>query len=144
MLQENKKMFDENLDIYPLKRVHIDIDPNAKSVHSMPYPIPQIHLKNFKKELDHLVGFGVLAPQQDSEWALSSFTIPKKDNRVCWTSNSCQLNKVIRPKQYPLPIIMDILCKQCGTSFLLNLTLVCNTIHLSLTTKSRLLYHHTI
>jgi hypothetical protein len=88
-------MFDETLDIYPHKRVHIDIDPNAKSVHSMPYPVPRIHLKTFKKEINHLVGLGVLAPQQESEWASSSFTIPKKDNRVRWISDSRQLNKVI-------------------------------------------------
>jgi hypothetical protein len=80
----------------------------------MPYPVPQINLKTFKKEFDHLVGLGVLAPQQESEWALSSFTIPKKDNRVCWISNSRQRNKVIRRRQYPLPIITDILCKRSG------------------------------
>ncbi len=34
----------------------------------------------------------------------------KEDNRVRWISNSYQLNKVKRRKQYPLPIIMDILC----------------------------------
>ncbi len=102
--QENKKMFDETLDVYPDKRVHIDIDPNAKSVHSMPYPVPRICLKTFKKELHHLVELGVLAPQQESEWASSSFIIPKKDNRVRWISNSCHLNKVIWHRQYPLPI----------------------------------------
>jgi hypothetical protein len=57
-------MFDETLNVYPHKKVHIDIDPNAKPVHFMPYPVPQIHLKTFKKEFDHLVGLVVLAPQQ--------------------------------------------------------------------------------
>jgi hypothetical protein len=110
-------MFDETLDVYSHKRVYIDIDPNAKSVHSMPYPVPGIHLKTFKKEFDHLVGFGVLAPQLESEWASSSFTITKQDNRVYWISNSRQLNKVMRRKQYPLPIIMDILRKRSGYKF---------------------------
>ncbi len=96
VLQENKKMFDKTLDIHPHKKIHFDIDPNAKSVHSMPYPVPQIHLKTFKKEINHLVGLGAITPQQESEWASSSFTIPKKDNRVRWISNSRQLNKVIR------------------------------------------------
>ncbi len=68
-LQENDKMFDGTLGVYPHKKVHIHIDPNAKPVHSMPYPIPQIHLKTFKMELDHLVEVGVLASQQESEWA---------------------------------------------------------------------------
>ncbi len=61
VLQENNKMFDGTLVVYPHKKVHIDIDPNAKPVHSRPYLVPQIHLKTFKKELDHLVEIGVLA-----------------------------------------------------------------------------------
>jgi hypothetical protein len=71
-------------------------------------------LKTFKKELHHLVRIGVLAAQQESEWASPSFIIPKKDGRVCWISVSSQLNKVIRRKQYLLPIIMDILLKHSG------------------------------
>jgi hypothetical protein len=40
VLQENNKMFDRTLGIYPHKKVHIDIDPNAKPVHSRLYPVP--------------------------------------------------------------------------------------------------------
>jgi hypothetical protein len=72
-----------------IKKVHIDIDPNAKPVHFMPHPVPRIHLKTLKKE----------------------------DNRVHWISNSLQLHKVIRGKQYPLPIITDILRKHSGYKF---------------------------
>jgi hypothetical protein len=131
-------MFDGTLGVYPHKKVHIDIDPNAKPVHSRPYPVPRIHLKTFKKELNHLVRIGVLAAQQESEWALPSFIVPKKDGRVHWISNLCQLNKFIRCKQYPLPIITDILRKFLGTSSLQNLTLVCNTIRLNLTKKFKI------
>jgi hypothetical protein len=74
-------------------------------------------LKAFKKKLNHLVKIGVLAAQQESEWALPSFIIPKKDGRVRWISNLCELNKVIRPKQYPLLIITDILHKHSGYKF---------------------------
>ncbi len=74
-------------------------------------------MKTFEKELDHLVKLGVLAAQQESEWTLPSFIIPKKDGRVCWISNLRQVNKVIRHKQYPLPIITDILCKRSGYKF---------------------------
>jgi hypothetical protein len=61
VLQENKKMFDGTLGISPYKKVHNDIAPNAKPVHSRPYPVPQIHLNTFKMELDHFVRIGVLA-----------------------------------------------------------------------------------
>jgi hypothetical protein len=40
VLQENDKMFNGTLGVYPHKKVHIDIDPNAKPVHSRPYPVP--------------------------------------------------------------------------------------------------------
>jgi hypothetical protein len=73
-----------------------------------------MHLKTFKKELDHLPRIGILAAQQECEWVSPSFIIPKKDGRVCWIINLCQLNKVIRHKQYPLPIITDILRKCSG------------------------------
>ncbi len=42
-------MFNETLDIYLHEKVHIDIDPNANRVYFMPHPVPQIHLKTFKK-----------------------------------------------------------------------------------------------
>jgi hypothetical protein len=110
-------MFNGILGVYPHKKVHIDIDPNAKLMHSRPYPVPRIHLKTFKKELDHLVEIGVLAAQQESEWASPSFITPKKDGRVCWISDLRQLKKVIRRKQYPLPIIADILRKRSVYKF---------------------------
>jgi hypothetical protein len=40
VLQEKDKMFNGTLGVYPHKRVHIDIDPNAKPVHSRPYSVP--------------------------------------------------------------------------------------------------------
>jgi hypothetical protein len=88
-------MFNGTLGVYPHKKVHIDIDPNVKPVYSRPYPVPQIHLKTFEMELDHLVRIGVLALQQESEWASPSFVTPKKDGRVRWISDLRQLNKVI-------------------------------------------------
>jgi hypothetical protein len=109
-------MFDGTLGVYPHKKLHIDIDL-AKPMHSRPYPIPQIHLKTFKTKLNHFVRIGVLASQQESEWASPSFIMPKKDSRIRWISNLRQLNKVIRHKQYPLPVITDILRKHSGCEF---------------------------
>ncbi len=40
VLQENNKMFNGTLGVYPHKKAHIDIDPNAKPVHSRPYTVP--------------------------------------------------------------------------------------------------------
>jgi hypothetical protein len=124
VVQENDKIFNGTLGVYPHNKVLIDIDPNAKPLHSRPYPIPQIYLNTFKKELNHHVGIGVLAAQQEIEWVSSSFIIPKKDRRERWISNLRQLNKVIRHKQYPLPIITDILCKYSGYKFFAKLDII--------------------
>ena len=110
-------MFDGTLGVYPHKKFHIDVEPEAKPAYSRPYAIPRIHLNTFKKELDHLIKLGVLVRQQESEWASPTFIIPKKDGRVRWISDLRKLNKVIKRKQYPLPIITDILRKRIGYQF---------------------------
>ncbi len=61
------KLFDGFLGIYPHRKFHIDLSPDAKPKHSQPYAIPRIHLDAFKKELDCLVQIKVLSPTGSSE-----------------------------------------------------------------------------
>jgi hypothetical protein len=58
--------------------------------------------------------------------------LSKVDNRVCWISNSRQLNKVKKQKQYPLPIITDILHKCYRYKFFtkLDVSMQCYTFEL--------------
>ena len=122
--------------MYPHKKFHIDIDPDAKPVHARPYPIPRVHLATFIKELDHLVKIGVLAPQGASDWASPTFITPKEDGRVRWVSDLRALNKVVKRKVYPLPIITDILRKRTGYEFFSKLdTSMRSTTLLNLTRK---------
>ncbi|KAL7471920.1 hypothetical protein ACHAXS_012234, partial [Conticribra weissflogii] len=56
-----------------------------------------------------MVELGILAPCGASEWVSPAFIIPKKDGHIQQITDLNSLNKAIIPKQYPLPIIMDML-----------------------------------
>jgi hypothetical protein len=75
VLNEHTKLFDGTLGVYPNRKFHIELVPEAVAVpkHSRPYAIPVIYLEAFKKELIHLVKIGVLSPQGASEWASPTF-----------------------------------------------------------------------
>jgi hypothetical protein len=125
--REFTQLFDGKLGVYPHRKFHIDIMPGAKPKHVRPYAIARIHLEPskkeldhlepFKKELNHLVRIGVLTPQGASEWGSPTFITPKKDGRIRWVRDLRKLNKVVLRKQYPLPIIQDILKKRSGYAF---------------------------
>ncbi len=114
VLNEHTKLFGGTLGVYPHRKFHIDLMPGAVPRHFRPNAISVIHLKAFKKELIHLVKLGVLSPQGASEWASPTFVIPKKDGRVRRVSDLRELNKVVKRKQYLLPIIGDIIRRRKG------------------------------
>ena len=113
LLKKHEKLFSGRLGLYPHKEIKIELLPGSEAVHSRPYPVPRIHEETFRKELDHLVEIGVLSFQGASEWVCPSFVQPKKDGRARWISDLRALNTCIKRKQYPLPIIQDVLRKKC-------------------------------
>ena len=91
--------------------MHIELEEGAQPVYRQPYPVPHVHMATFKKELEHFVKVGVLSPVRDTKWGLPTLIMPKKDDRVRWVSNMCELNKVLQRTQYILSIITNVLQK---------------------------------
>ena len=60
--------------------VSIELKDGAKPSNGRPYPIPQIHKATLMREINRLVGIGVLKRQTSSEWAsrLSDIYNPKE------------------------------------------------------------------
>jgi len=105
LLLDYESLFDGTLGDWNRPPVSIELKDGAKPYHGRPYPIPQIHKATLMKEINRLVGIGVLKRQTSSEWASLTFIIPKKDMTVRTISDFRELNKRIIRRPYPIPKI---------------------------------------
>ena len=80
VLKQHTKLFSGKLGLYKKRKVHLELEPNAKPVSSRPYGVPKMHQTLFKKELDRLEKEGVLSRTGASEWLSPTFIVPKSSN----------------------------------------------------------------
>ena len=111
MLLEYVSLFDGTLGDWNRLPVSIKLKEGATPYHGRPYPIPQIHKATLMKEINRLVGIGVMKRQSSSQWASPTFIIPKKDITVRSITDFRELNKRIVRRPYPIPEISTTLQK---------------------------------
>ena len=118
ILKKHEKLFDGTFGHYPHSKMHIAMMPDAKPVYRRHYPVAETRKATFKKELDHLEKIDVLSKcQEPTCWCMPTFAIAEKDDRIHIVSDLRELNKYVKPVQYPLPQINDILRKRFGYKF---------------------------
>jgi hypothetical protein len=78
LLLEYESLFDSTLGDWNRPPVSIELKEGANPYHGRPYPIPQIHKATLTlmKEINRLVGIGVMKRQSSSQWASPTFIIP--------------------------------------------------------------------
>ena len=116
-------LFDGAFGAWHAKPVDLELKPNVSPCHAKSYAIPKIHENTLKKEIARLVKLGVLKEDPNSEWAAPCFIIPKKNGTVRFLTDFRELNKCLKVKPYPLPLIQDLLLKLEGFWFATSLDL---------------------
>jgi len=119
LLLDYESFFDGTLGDWNRPPVSIKLKDGAKSYHGSPYPIPQIHKHKatLMKEINRLMGKGVLKRQSSSQWASPTFKIPKKDMTVRTITDFWELNKRIIRRPYPNPKISTMLQELEGFTY---------------------------
>ena len=115
--RKHEKLFDGTLGKYTGEKMHIDLMPNAKPYYSRPYPVTRDKAPLLKNELDRMEKLGVIERTDDSEWGAGAFGTPKKDGTIRVVADLRALNKVIKPRKYPVPKVIDMLRKRLGYKF---------------------------
>jgi hypothetical protein len=123
LLLDFESLFDGTLGDWNRPPVSIELKDGAKPYHGRPYPIPQIHKTTLMKEIDRLMGIGVLKRQPLSQWASPTFIIPKKDMTVFTITDFRELNKRIVRRPYPIPNISTTLQELEGFTYAMVLDL---------------------
>ena len=112
LLQKFEEFFSGTIDTWKTDPVDFELIEDAKTIYSEPYPVPKVHEKMFKKEVERLVLLVLLNVANDSEWGDQSFAQPKpKSNRVRLLSDFRDLNKQLNQKPYPMPKTNEMLLK---------------------------------
>ena len=137
LLRKYEDLFDGTLGQYKGGEYDIELKADATPYHARPFPVPKVHERTLKVEVERLCEIGVLKKVNRSEWASPTFIIPKKNNTVRFISDFRELNKRIKRKPFPLPKIQDLLLKLEGFKYGTSLDLNMGYYHIELTPNSK-------
>ena len=104
-LKRYESMFDGTLGNYTGSEYKIELLEGAQPFKTKPFPIPKVHEKPLKTEVNRFISKDILNRTNNLEWAAPTFIIPKKKGEVYFISDFRELNKRIKKKPFPIPKI---------------------------------------
>ncbi|CAJ1968270.1 unnamed protein product [Cylindrotheca closterium] len=124
-LENRQELFDGNLGHHKHEKIHLEVEDGAVPILSKAYSVPRNTNTLFSRNFGiwNLESVNVLKQCGPTEWASPTFIIPKKDGRVQWISDLRELNKVLKRKVYPLPLIDEVVSCCAGYKFFAKLDL---------------------
>ena len=115
ILANHSDVFREELGTLKGTTAKIHVPEGATPRFFKPRPLPYAMRGKVDKEIDRLVGEGILTPVDFSEWAAPVVPILKPDNSVRLCGDyKVTINQVSHLEQYPLPTLEDISAKLAG------------------------------
>lgn len=118
------KLFSEKLGCFKDVLVDLPLKPDSKPIFFKARPLPFSLRASVEKELDRLVGLGILVPVKYSEYASPIVPVLKRDGsiRLC-ADYSVTINKQLLVDKYPLPRHEELFSKLHGGKFFSKLDL---------------------
>jgi hypothetical protein len=117
LLKKYESLFDGILGDWKTKPVSFQLKEGVSLYHGQAFPVPKVHKKTIRKEVERLCKLRVLERQPASEWASPSFITPKKDQTVCFLSDFWEVNKRLVRKPFPITKISMVLQEIEGFSY---------------------------
>ena len=118
-VQRYSKVFDDNYS-EPILKYTADIfmDKEAKPSFHNAYTVPYGLRDKVEKEIERLVGLGILLPVSYSKWSSPVVAVVKKNGaiRLCMDCR-ISINKYVDSNPYPLPIMEDIFNEFCECKY---------------------------
>lgn len=105
----------------------INLKPNTKIVFQRQFRVPEHQKEELKRQITELELNGIIE-KSDSPWNSPIFLVPKKEDVIGIKQSRLvvdyrELNKVIEPSSFPIPLIDEIIDKMNGSKYFSTLDL---------------------
>ncbi|XP_062532884.1 uncharacterized protein K02A2.6-like [Bombyx mori] len=108
-------VFSDKLGQFNKYKVNLRLKESAHPIFFKPRPVAFALREKVEKEINRLVGLGVLRPVEHSDYASPIVPVLKRDGsvRIC-ADYSVTINKQLVVEQYPLPTVNELFSKLYG------------------------------